>query len=378
MKATHYILIISMFIMGNILGNSGKNATDEIKYEKLGSFVLVKAKINGSVRDYNFIIDTGGVTFIDKAVAQELDLKQRGPMAKISVLDLSGFQIENVFCFTTFDFSSLKKVGIPIHGIIGSNLLERFKVTFDFKSCFVSLSSDTTNLVAPENSLFFKFRNHSVNNAPIIKFNINHKTIDGMIDTGQPYSIVLPFNDLDSYKESDVSGFIRSKGLMIKWPGTSPEFNYLARLKSCEFSNQKMEDIVCVFGTPPPALSMPLIGMDLLSQYKIIINYPKDEMIWIPNSDNHFKTSQFSTGLNLDLSDKDEVYVEGVWENSPADMENIQVGDRIISFNSNKLTSKNLLNLMDLLKDDQVKSINLELKNQNGTRNLNLTKVMLF
>ena len=378
MKRIYFIPLFAIFFISQIFGNNNENTVGEIHFETLSSHILVKVKINGSKTDYNFILDTGGVTFIDKAVAQDLSLKQNGPMAKVNVLDLAGFQIENVFCFTTFDFHSLRKLGVPIQGIIGSNLLERFKVTFDFQANTISFSTDTASLIPPDNGLFFTFRNHPVNNAPIIKFKVNQKTIEGMIDTGQPYSIVLPFKDFENYKESDISGFIQSKGLMIKWPNTSPDFNYLAKLNSCEFNNQKIADMVCIFGEPPAMLSMPLIGMDLLSQYKIVINYPKDEMIWIPNPDSHFKNNIFSIGLNLNLSEEGDIFVEGVWQDSPADKQNIQVGDHIIAYNSKKLSSENLMNLIELMKDDQVKSISLEVKNQNGTRNLKLNKTMLF
>ena len=54
-------------------------------------------------------------------------------------------------------------------------------------------------------------------------------------------------------------------------------------------------------------LSMPLIGTDFLFQFKMIINYPKDEMLLIPNTDSHFEDNQFSLGLNLNLSENNEI-----------------------------------------------------------------------
>jgi len=38
----------------------------------------------------------------------------------------------------------------------------------------------------------------------------------GMIDTGQPYPVVLPFKDFEQYDKSNKAVSIRSKGLMIK------------------------------------------------------------------------------------------------------------------------------------------------------------------
>ena len=370
--------MISLFLIGHVIGASAKSTAGKVPFKKLGHHIFVKAKIDDSENDYNFIIDTGGLTFIDKTVAQELDLKQRGPMAKISTLNLSGFQIENIFCFTTFDFALLRQFGTPIHGIIGSNLMERFKVTFDFEACSVVFSTDTTSLNSPDNGLFFTFRNHPVNYAPIIKFKINQKMIEGMIDTGQPYPVVLPFKDFEQYEQSDISYFIRSKSLMIKWPQTNPSYNYLARLKSCEFADLTITNALCLFGELPPMLSMPLIGTDFLSQFIVIINYPKDELMLIPNRDYQVMSNPFSTGVNLNISENNEIFVEGIWEHSPADQFNIQVGDQVLAFNSKTVTPDNLIELIEILNDDHVKSIRLEIKNQNEIRKLKLSKEMLF
>jgi len=70
--------------------------------------------------------------------------------------------------------------------------------------------------------------------------------------------------------------------------------------------------------------------------------------------------------------------VEGVWEGSPADEANIQVGDKVVSFNSTMITPENLHELMQMLYDDDIKSITLEVKDNTGVRKIELTKRMLF
>ena len=92
-----FILLTTHFTMGIAPPDN------TISFEWQGHLIVVKGNINGSQDDYNFIIDTGALTFIDKNVAQELQLKQKGMMAKINSLELSGFHIDDIFCFTTFD-----------------------------------------------------------------------------------------------------------------------------------------------------------------------------------------------------------------------------------------------------------------------------------
>ena len=370
--------MVWLFLACLLPAHSQINPNIKIPYEKLGHLIMVKVKINDSDSVFNFIIDTGGSTFIDKNIAKELELKEQGPMAKITTMDVSGYQIQNVFCFTTFNFDIFKLLGRPIHGIIGSNLMERYKVTFDFLSHQVIFSNDTTAIEPQENAMYFVFRNHTVNNAPIIPLRLNNNMIEGMIDTGQPYPLVLPIKDAGDYKKTEHSGFIRSTGIMESWPQTNPTHNYIARFPTCILGNQTISDIYCLFSELPPMLSMPLIGMDLLSQYKMIINYPKDEMVLIPIPGFRLKNNIYTVGLNPEISEEGKVFVKGVWEHSPADEARIQIGDQIIAFESRVATSENLNELMQLMENDHIKQIHLVIRNKEGQKKIKLKKKMLF
>ena len=378
MKRSFFSMGLFLSLMGCGFGMKTQNEPAKIPFKIIGHDIVVTAKIDGFENDFNLVVDTGGVALIDKKIADELELKQRGSMAKINVLNLSGYQIENVFCFTTFDFSLFKRMGIPIHGIIGSNLMERFKVTFDYLTNSLILSSDTSALIPRGDGIHFRFRNHPVNNAPIIQLKINGKEIEGMIDTGQPYPIALPFKDFERFVKPSGTEAVRSKGLMIKWPQTDPRFNYLTCLKSLKLGNLRIAQAFCIAGELPPMLSMPLIGTDLLSQFKMIINYPRDELMLIPNPDIQLESNLYTLGLNLNLSEKGEVFVEGIWEGSPADKAGIQAGDVVTAFNEKRTAAENLSELLKMMDDDRVESINLEISNQNGTRKLELNKEWLF
>jgi len=204
------------------------------------------------------------------------------------------------------------------------------------------------------------------------------KSIEGMIDTGQPYPVVFPLESFEEYKNLHLTDFIKSRGLMEEWPGTTTDFNYLARLKSFELETIKIDSLICLFGQLPRMLSMPLIGNDFLSQFKIVINYPKDEMLMIPCDDIHFKKNQFSFGINPDISEENEIIVKGVWENSPADDAKIEVGDIILSINSQKATHANCIELIKIIQDDHTESMTFEIMNRGVTRKIKLNKKMLF
>jgi hypothetical protein len=349
-----------------------------VPFETLGHLIIVKGNVNGSEDDYNFVVDTGALTFIDKGIAGALGLKQKGMMAKVNTLDLSGYRIENIFCFTTFDFHHFDALGTPLHGIIGSNLLERFTVTIDFKACEITFSSDTTSLAHSADGLFLKFRNHPVNNAPIVRCTIGDRNVEGMIDTGQPNPVVLPLESFDEYKDTALKDYIRSRGLMEEWPGTTVDHNYLARLKAFAIEDLELTNVICLFGQIPELLSMPLIGNDFLSQFKLILHYPGDELLMIPYDDMAFDANRYSIGLNPDLSDEGDVIVKGIWERSPADRAGLDTGDVILSFNAREATPNNLMDLIYILVDEKTESVILDVMSRDRRRTVTLHKAMLF
>jgi S1-C subfamily serine protease len=123
---------------------------------------------------------------------------------------------------------------------------------------------------------------------------------------------------------------------------------------------------------------MPLVGSDFLSQFITVINFPTDEMLIIPNEDFYLKDNLFSIGMNLDVSEKGEIVVEGIWEKSPAEKAGIKVGERIVSFNSKKAGLDNVLEFQEVLMDDTIKIINIEVVDAGKIRSVVLEKTWLF
>lgn len=376
------IILCSIFWMVNVVWGQTNYQLKEgvVPFDLKERIIIVKAKINNSEEEYNFIVDTGGRTFLDKEIAQKLQLKQKGYQVKMDTLTLAGFQIENIFCLMTFDFKLFDEaLGIKLHGMIGSDLMERFKVILDYTKRTIILSQDTTFISDSDKGILLKFRNHPVNYSPLVKFTLNQNmVIEGMIDTGHPYAIVLPLDYLEKLKVLENTDWIESKGYIEKFPMTSSEKNYLSRIKSFEIDKLRINNMVCLFAELPELLSIPLLGQEFLSQFQITINYPRDEILLVPNDDVSFKDNHFSSGLNPIKNETNEIIVRGIWTDSPADKAGICVGDTILKFNSKGATGDNLSDLRHLLQDNNVKWIDLEIRDSKGQRKIKLEKVMLF
>lgn len=283
------MLIIGIVSFGKTATETGTAGAEHvIPFELKDYVIVVQCRINDSQDVYRFVVDTGALMFIDKTLADQLQLKQQGNMAKISNLVMGDFDCGNVFAFTNFDLSQFKKTyGLEIHGLIGSNFLERFTVTLDYSKQRMTLSTNKTSLsVLRKNNkggYLLKFTKHPINNAPVISCQLNDNiNVQAMIDTGQPYPLVLPLNFLEKMGILEQKGVHKAKGSIVKWPGTTSMDNYLARTKLFQVSGFRKNNLITVYAELPPVLSMPLLGADFLSQFLIIIDYPNSEILLQP------------------------------------------------------------------------------------------------
>jgi len=350
-----------------------------IPFELREHLIVIEGKINGSAGSYHFILDTGGLTFIDRKVAEELGLKIRGNMAKMDTLAMGEVSIPDIFAFMGFDSQKFERHGIPFSGIIGSNLLERFKVDIDYRNQRVILSPGQEDSKASVPGFRVKFTNHQMNNAPMIDCTINDTiSVKAMVDTGQPYSLVFPLDYLDSMGLRDDPSLVQSKGVMIEWPGTEKKDVYLGRIGQLTQGGLEIRDLMCLFAELPAPLSVPLLGKDYLCQFLITIDYPNHEILFVPYEDASFVKDLFSFGLNLGIGENNTIIVEGLWTGGPSGKAGIKVREEIMACNGRPFNGDTIFQLRQLISDEKVEEVRLVVKNQDTRREVLLRKEMLL
>jgi hypothetical protein len=350
-----------------------------IPFEFREHLIVIEGMINGSAKSYNFILDTGGLTFIDRKVAEELGLKIRGNMAKMDTLVMGEVSIPNIFAFMGFEFKKFERYGISLSGIIGSNLLERFKVAIDYRNQRVILSPDQEDSKESARGYRVKFTSHQVNHAPMIDCLINDTiSLKAMVDTGQPYSVVFPLDYLDSMGLRDDPSLVRSKGVVIDWPGTKTKDVYLGRIGRWTQSGLQIQDLMCLFAELPALLSVPLLGKDYLSQFLMTIDYPNHEILFVLYEDASFVKDLFSFGLNLGKGENNTIIVDGLWAGGPSDKAGIKVGEEIIACNGRPFNGDTIFQLRQLVSDETEEGVNLVVKNDKARREVLLHKEKLL
>jgi len=113
--------------------------TYEIPYRLTDTkHVMVRVKLNGK-GPYNFIIDTGAPALImTEAVAKKVGGKEKDGWTTFDKVELEGgLSIEKprgvaIDMFQLKGMNSMGLAGVELHGVIGYNVLARYKIEYDF------------------------------------------------------------------------------------------------------------------------------------------------------------------------------------------------------------------------------------------------------
>jgi membrane-associated protease RseP (regulator of RpoE activity) len=100
--------------------------------------VMVRVKMNGK-GPYNLILDTGApAMFITTKVAKEVGVANKKGWANFDKLVLEGgLKVDDARCrvedlFQLEGMNSLGMAGVELHGVIGYEILARYRITYDF------------------------------------------------------------------------------------------------------------------------------------------------------------------------------------------------------------------------------------------------------
>ncbi len=360
-----------------------------IPYNLSGHKILVKVNLNERKKDFNFLLDTGALTFISPKTATEIGLKKGAEMptmkesekaylTKVDSITLGEMKVKD-FVIPIIDIKTFFDSSLPVDGFIGSDFLRFFNTTIDYENKIIILKQ---NKIEPELKegeykvgieVSFPFRFPTVN----LKIN-NSVDIKAIIDTGSPFPLVLPLSFVEMFDDTVKKQLMKSKGIIAKWPSTTSDYNYLLRVQNLKFGEFEISNLSIIFAELPQPFDTALIGKELLDKFLFSINYPENEMTFTPNKNYTFETNIFSAGLSL-RKDKDNLtYVQGFWEGSPADNNLIQIDDEIIAINNSKTSDLSISEINALLENDEIQTIELTISDDNSVRTLDLKKVMLF
>lgn len=364
----------------NSIGFGLENGANKVSlsFKNESNLMIVPIKINER-GPFNFILDTGsesGMIF-DKLIIGENNLVNA---RTIPIYAADGNKVTDLWVANDIrvnfagvhgkdqsmlvlqsNFVDIENVlGVKAHGILGSEIFNRFVVEIDY-------SERRINLTHPEDfkrpKKYKKIPIIIENFRPYVNIDVKQKgekaiTVKLLIDTGASSAlfldaesnedIVLPERTLDHTIGRGLAGIVKGK---------------IGRVKKIKLGKYKFKKVLTSYpdnwglskpdsGKTKENTRYGTVGSDVLSKFHVIFNYSEGYMYLKPNKSFN-ERFQFNTiGMNvMAFGDRlNEYYVNDIIPGSPADKAGLEVGDEVIAMNNNPAFFYKLDEVVSILK----------------------------
>tara|TARA_A100000171_G_scaffold38183_1_gene37434 strand:+ start:5164 stop:6408 length:1245 start_codon:yes stop_codon:yes gene_type:complete len=386
----------------NSIGFGLENGADRVSlsFKSESNLMIVPIKINDQ-GPFNFILDTGsesGMIF-DKLIIGENNLVNA---RTIPIYAADGNKVTDLWVANDIrinfagvhgkdqsmlvlqsNFVDIENVlGIKAHGILGSEIFNRFVVDIDY-------SERRINLTHPEDfkrpKSYKKIPIMIDNFRPYVNVDVKQKgeksiTVKLLIDTGASSAlfldaesnedIVLPERTLEHTIGRGLAGIVKGK---------------IGRVKKVKLGKYKFKKVLTSYpdnwGLSKPNVETKredirygTIGSDVLSKFHVIFNYHEGYMYLKPNR-NFEERFQFNTiGMNVMAFGErlNEYFVNDIIPDSPADRAGLEIGDEVIAMNNNPAFFYKLDEVVSVLKRAPGERLKLIIRRDGNLMEFNL------
>jgi Aspartyl protease/PDZ domain len=315
-----------------------------------GGVILLKARLDTIKTTLNFILDTGsGAISLDSATAAEFKIPHV-PSGKVvtgvagirpvdysrnNELKLPGLTIDSLDFYIN-DYSVLSSVyGEKIDGIIGYSVLNRYIISLNYDSLYISFYNPGKIKYPSDGYLL-----HPIFTAlpiqPLVIRDRRKIEANFYIDTGAGLCFLVS----KQFEEDSSLLKRRRKPVMIQVQGMGGKKHMMVTIiKSLEigpykFSRVPTDVLNDVYNVTSYPFLGGVIGNDLLRRFNVVLNYPDREIHISPNSHYYDQFDYSYTGISMYYEDG-KIYADDVIPKSPAYRAGLRKDDIILAVNTN-------------------------------------------
>jgi Aspartyl protease/PDZ domain len=324
------------------------------------NLIIIKATING--KEHDFIYDTGALNVITTELAKELNLSvlvkqnvmdSQNTESKLGFTTIPKITIADVnflnTCAAIADFSKVPELAaLKVDGIIGANLMRLATWQIDFQTQKMKMVSSLDSLPVDlyVNSIDFT---PALTGTPFIDLKFGNKKENMYVfDTGSNGDIISNTSSFQKLKKSNViKQYVAGFGnLHLGLTGKGkPDTTYFGVVNDIAIGDVKIKQAKVDFNTS----KIKTVGLGFTANYNVILDWKKKKIRMHeqkPYNNLPFK----SIGFIPALSDGN-IVVSFLFQNGDAQKNGMQVGDKILSVNGQKLTT-DILTFFNLIHAD--------------------------
>ncbi len=350
-------LILLLCFTADLLASDSPKVLARIPFEMVGTYVVLKVRINENT-PLNLLLDSGiGTTLITELTAGDsivfektykTVLKGLGKgtdmeawVSDNNTLRIGKYQLRNqtVMVMETDIFNLSKHTGTNLNGIIGADFFDNQIVRVDYTRECIYLY-DASSFVPPQGfvPLPISLEGHKMFlEVPIQETNGRIRTVRMLIDTGAELTawfrsygndpVSVPSRKIRGYIGRGLSGdIVGSLGKLPKiWIGDFPLSAPIVAFP----------DSASISGTSNIAQREGTVGSQLLSRFDLIFDQSSNQLFVRPNYMYKKPFPYNMAGIEV-VQDNEKLQlaeVLNVWENSPGQAAGVKVGDYILEIN---------------------------------------------
>lgn len=352
--------------------NAPESAPVVIPFELLGRHILIKARINNSDPLW-FIFDTGDdVAIVDMNRARALGLNLhgeahsggagpgslRGSYVRNATLRVVGLEGNPQPVVLSLPLNLGPRLGHDIDGIIGAGFIKQFVVEVDYSARVLRLHDKKRFLYSGSGEIIPINLNSAGHPSIPVKITVaGRPAIKGefVIDTGSGAALVLhrPF-----VEQQHLLGPAQEKTIRLLGGGGAGGKikGRVGRIAGLRIGKFQIDHPPTLFSEDKGGAFASSefdgnIGGQILSKFKILLDYGRSRIILEPNDTFKDLINPSSSGLKLvaDGSDYKSFRVEEVLEESPATEAGLQKDDVILAVDGRTATELTLMTLNETL-----------------------------
>lgn len=373
------------------LPDFGTEATVPFVYNSVTTRGIVIQVRIGNSSPLPFLLDTGTNTplLLEDWAAQKLGLKPTNSTFNLPQSDITFKRVEDQDIFLLGSASKavtdtateihvpnvpilvgslgLQNRGSHLAGVIGLPIIENCTVRIDFTSQLLSLDTKPHSPLALTNAVLLSMEKDTDTSlyhvslpyyahraALASKENFIIENSPMLLDTGATFTRLpaYPINKLNP-----CAAFLRSVTNISK-----NGFEVIWLLPNLRPYGLNLENVTVGMGSQ---LIEPTIGMDVLSRFLVILDFPNKE-VWLQPEVSRIKTLQRGTVGVLLTHKQNGFFVIYVQAKSPSERAGISTGDKVLAVNGQSMDSLTTVLAEDLINDQAGNTVLLNLLTKKG------------
>ena len=365
------------------------------------NLLVIKARLNGA-GPFNFLLDTGVSMSILTAstLADSLNLRhgQQFRVVGAGGLDsgMQAYQTDSVrvtmpgvvaanmtWLVLSEDVLNLSGyVGVPIHGIMGSELFRSFVVTLHPEQSQILLN-DPATFRAPRGKQWASIPLSLENNkayltVPVQVTDSLTLPLKLVLDTGASHALSLEL-DSDPRLVAPAQRLPADLGRGL----TGTVHGFLGRVAGIQLGRHKMRSVLTSFPNNADVhrrIDVPRngnVGYELLKRFSLIIDYPHQRLLLRPNPQFHMPFEHDMCGVELLATGPEyrRFLILRVMPNSPAAAAGLEIDEELVSINFIPAETYTLTQLDRMLHSENGRVLLIILRRPDGS--LHTTNVRL-